>query len=134
MKVGLIRVAGAAALFALAAAGGLGSAPAHGADDEKFLSTIEDLPLMPGLAEDDSRALVFEAPAGRIAEAFAAGEVGRDAVVGFYRETLPQLGWTAENDTRFVREGEVLSLAIENLGPRTTVRFSLAPVAGGKKP
>src|SRR3546814_7081615 len=56
---------------------------------------VEDLPLMPGLAEIADAATVFDAPQGRIVESYAAGTVAAAEIRSFYAQTLPQLGWTA---------------------------------------
>ncbi|MEE9194648.1 MAG: hypothetical protein V3U44_02315, partial [Alphaproteobacteria bacterium] len=43
-----------------------------------FISTIEDLPLMPGLTEEEG-GIVFDSALGRIVEAFATGPVSEMA-------------------------------------------------------
>ncbi len=50
-----------------------GIAPVSGAD--RFISVIEDLPLMDGLIENENAAVTFETAGGRIAEAEARGNV-----------------------------------------------------------
>ena len=97
------------------------------AADTAFVAGVEDLPLMPGLAEISGAATVFDAPQGRIVESFASGAVSADAVRSFYGQTLPQLGWTAAGPTEFRREGERLTLEIKPAAGTTTVRFTLAP-------
>lgn len=95
-------------------------------NSERFVSVIDDLPLMVGLSEV-GEGVEFSTPQGRIAEATATGDVSRLAVQDFYARTLPQLGWKALDSTRFVREGEALYLVLGNDGGVLTVRFSLAP-------
>src|SRR3546814_2954347 len=78
---------------------------------------VEDLPLMPGLAEIADAATVFDAPQGRIVESYAAGTVAAAEIRSFYAQTLPQLGWTAVDagqagPLEFRREGERLTLEI----------------------
>ncbi|HEC14522.1 MAG TPA: hypothetical protein ENI72_02080 [Rhodospirillales bacterium] len=98
-----------------------------------YVSGIEDLPLMEGLAEAPGGALVFDTPGGRIVEAYASGDVLRNDVLGFYAATLPQLGWKRVRDTVFRRENETLRLEFTALdamsGKETgvTVRFALSP-------
>ena len=82
---------------------------------------------MSGLASVSETGMVFDTPAGRIVESFAAGDVERAAVLGFYRDTLPALGWAAEGAGRFVREGEILALDFFGDGGELVVRFTLAP-------
>jgi hypothetical protein len=100
---------------------------APAAADTAFLAGVEDLPLMPGLAEIEGAATVFDAPQGRIVETFAAGAVSADEIRAFYGQTLPQLGWIAAGPTEFRREGERLTLEITAAASTTTVRFTLAP-------
>lgn len=97
------------------------------AADAAFLAGVEDVPLMPGLAEVEGAATVFDAPQGRIVETFAAGSVSADEVRSFYGQTLPQLGWTAASALEFRRAGERLSLEITPAAATTVVRFTLAP-------
>jgi hypothetical protein len=111
--------------FAVACA--LAVASSGAAADTAFVAGVEDLPLMPGLAEVQGAATVFDAPQGRIVETYAAGPVSADDVAAFYVQTLPQLGWTAAGRTEYRREGEKLTLEITPGADETTVRFTLAP-------
>jgi hypothetical protein len=111
---------------------GLAAACGAAAQDARvaFVSGIEDLPLMPGLAEIDETAMVFDTPGGRIIEALTSGPVSRDQVVRFYAATLPQLGWSADGETLFRREGETLELHFSDppvVAGQLAVRFALAP-------
>jgi len=92
-----------------------------------FFSNIEDLPVMPGLAELPGSAVAFDKPEGRIAEVAASGRVSPDEVLAFYLRTLPQLGWRAAGPRRFAREDERLMLDFARKGAQLTVRFSLSP-------
>jgi len=97
-------------------------------EGKEFIAGIEDLPVMPGLAEIADAGLIFDKPSGRIVEAYAQGEVGEQAVLDFYQETLPQLGWLSQAGNRFAREGEELTLQVrasETGG--VVVMFRLAP-------
>ncbi|HEX9462725.1 MAG TPA: hypothetical protein VGB82_08995 [Alphaproteobacteria bacterium] len=112
----------------------LGVGPARAA--ENFVPGVDDLPLMPGLSALTGQGVVFEAPSGRVIEAWAEGAVSRDAVLSFYGSTLPQLGWTAAAPDLFRREGETLRLEFPAAGNRTAqpaaaglllIRFYLSP-------
>jgi hypothetical protein len=104
-----------------------------------FLRFVEDLPLAPGLIEDGNEIVVFDKPNGRIVETRASGRLSSAvAVVDFYRQTLPQLGWTpvaaAVNATpngsiqlNFARTREVLSLLIGTDKGVVVVRFAITP-------
>lgn len=115
-------------LVALLLSLGLGFGLAHAADP--FVAGIDDMPLMPGLVQLAERNVVFDAPSGRIVEAYAEGSVARDAVRSFYARTLPQLGWRGQGGDRYVREGETLRLEFPDAragGNRVLVRFFLSP-------
>jgi len=99
--------------------------PAIAAD--AFLSRLEDLPLAPGLSEDTAAGLSFDSAGGRIVEAYARGDLPVDQVLRFYEETLPQLGWTAENQRQYRRGGERLRLELTQSGQGLTVHYSLSP-------
>ncbi len=92
-----------------------------------FLSMIEDVPLMPGLAERKDLAISFDKPEGRIVEAVAEGRMSQAEVARFYATTLPQLGWKGEGNNRFAREGEELLLNFSTAANKLTVRFALSP-------
>lgn len=112
-------------LIAAAEAGGTGQTGAA------FFTGVEDLPLMPGLAEVPADTMVFDSPEGRFAEAYAVGRVGRTEVLDFYARTLPQLGWRGAGPVEYRREGEVLTiefLAGDGDAP-LTVRFAVSPAS-----
>jgi len=94
-----------------------------------FVAAIEDLPLMPGLAEEEG-GIEFDTARGRIVEAFATGQVSEDAVRAFYDETLPQLGWRPLGRGSFQRENEILAIEFpggHGAAPPLTVGFRLMP-------
>ncbi len=92
-----------------------------------FVTEVADLPLMPGLEEVEGAGVVFDKPSGRIVEAYARGDVTREAVLAFYRDTLPQLGWTEAGGGNFRREGERLALEFLDGDGTLTLRFTLKP-------
>lgn len=93
-----------------------------------FLSVIDDVPLMPGLSERMDAAVVFDKPEGRIVEAEATGRLSRADVLKFYASSLPQLGWRARGEGKFLRDREELALTfMSGSGGSLTVRFTLSP-------
>ncbi|RJF81689.1 hypothetical protein D3877_16340 [Azospirillum cavernae] len=95
-----------------------------------FVPGLADVPAMPGLDPVDAEPLVFDKPDGRIVQAVLSGMVPRGAVLAFYDQTLPQLGWRRAAERSFVREGEGLRLDFVATGApsdKTTVRFTLTP-------
>lgn len=96
-----------------------------------FVTGLEDVPLMPELRDVPDAAVIFDKPSGRLVEAYAEGDVPAEAVLTFYRETLPQLGWSASTESGasavFFRESERLEIQVLEGQPRRTVRFVLSP-------
>ncbi len=102
--------------------------PALAAD--RFVSVIEDLPLMEGLTENENAAVTFDSAGGRIAEAEARGNADPAKVRRFYRDVLPQLGWTPAGDGLYERERERLKLTIEADGDGgAVIAFSVSPIS-----
>ena len=126
MEIGVKNLVRALAAVTMMTVSGGAVAPATAQD--AFFTTVADLPLMPGLEEHLDTALVFDNPGGRIIEVTAAGILTTQAILAFYRETLPQLGWTGVADDRFEREGEVLRLVFTQVTGPTVVMFTIAPV------
>ena len=56
-----------------------------------FVAGTEDIPLMPGLRNQESTLVVFDKPQGRIVEIEARGKVTRAAAEKFYATSLPPL-------------------------------------------
>jgi hypothetical protein len=117
------RIAIAAVLLGAAL---LGPAPLA-AEGSGFIAGTEDVPLMPGLANDLATLVVFDKPQGRIVEVEAKGKVTRDGVEKFYAATLPELGWTADGRRKWQRDGEALRLDFKGRDGDLRVAFSLAP-------
>ena len=104
---------------------------------EPFLIGTTDIPLMPGLTEDEAATVFFDKPAGRILIASPAGCVDRQEAQRYYGTALPQLGWLpgpqAESgailELVYLREGERLTLEFFASGNDcAAMRFLLSPV------
>ena len=117
------------ALVVLCSLAALYEAPAYGQEPTQggFVAGVDDLPLMAGLSEGPEAGFVFDKPSGRIVEAYASGEIVPEAIVRFYEETLPQLGWKRLGELAFTREGEVLRITVTGADGKVIVRFSLLP-------
>jgi len=102
------------------------------AADDGFVAGTGDVPLMAGLVEATDGALIFDAAAGRIVEVRASGPVAADAVLRFYDQTLPQLGWLQTGPGRYAREGEALVLDVTGGAASVDVRFILRPAAASR--
>ena len=102
---------------------------AHAQEPAGFVSTIDDLPLMPGLVEEEG-GMVFDSAQGRIVQSYATGWVSEGAVIAFYAETLPQLGWRPDGPGVFRRDREILKVEFPGgptAAPPLTVGFRLIP-------
>lgn len=97
--------------------------------DSGYLADVDDLPLPPGLSEDDSARVVFDKPEGRIVEAQATGSGTPAGVEDFYAGALPALGWQARGNGAWSRGDEVLQLTISQDGPQVVVRYLITPAA-----
>ncbi len=99
-----------------------------------FLSLARDIPLAPGLVEKNERAVIFDKPQGRIIRMVAQHQEGRQggtnaAVKAYYQAILPNLGWIyvgAEGDLRFQRDGEALTIILNNNAPE--IVFEITPL------
>ncbi|MDD5585473.1 MAG: hypothetical protein PHY92_00760 [Alphaproteobacteria bacterium] len=100
----------------------------------RFTKVIDDLPLMPGLAEQEDKDVLFIAGPGRIAQTTATGMIDIDTVYQYYQKALPQLGWEAIDARTYERDNERLRLDVSgsNAGGLTVARFSVEPVTKGK--
>ena len=100
-----------------------------GARADGFLSGFEDMPLMAPLVDVPDAKVTFDSAAGRIVIAVAEGQVEASAVLRYYRQLLPQLGWkVAAFGPGFVREDEYLVIDFPaREGSLTVVRFTLTP-------
>ena len=99
----------------------------------RFLSVMEEMPLMLGLVEVTDAAVSFDGPSGRIIEAFVAGSVQVDAVRAFYAATLPQLGWARQANGEYRRDAEILRLDVNPAPVGATgagAHFVLRPAKG----
>jgi hypothetical protein len=104
--------------------------------DDAFVAGFEDLPLMVGLTIAEEGSMRFATGGGRIVEAWAVGQSSEAAVLAFYRDTLPQLGWRAKGELSsgqpavFTREGEQLIIAVTVDEAQVMVSFFLRPAGG----
>jgi hypothetical protein len=98
--------------------------PASAAD---YLKAVSDLPLADGLREQAEKATVFDTPLGRIVNAYATGNVKPEAVLDFYDDTLPALGWDRQKAGTYHRKNEILKIDVwgPDEGP-TNVSYTLS--------
>lgn len=100
------------------------------AEARDYLSTIGDVPLAEGLQELPDAGFVFDKPQGRIVQLTASHQAGvtQQALMAFYRDSLPNLGWQARQVApgllTFFRRGEILRLTFT----ADLVIFDLTPM------
>ncbi len=96
--------------------------------EQRFFESLGDVPLMPGLYEMPEESMVFDQPEGRIAESAAAAEgLPLEEIRAFYASALPQMGWRRRADGSFARDGESLTMNVENRDGYSVVRFMVSP-------
>lgn len=96
---------------------------------DEFLSVLPDVPLPSNMSEMIDSQMDFDSAAGRIIQVVASGNAPLNTVKEFYRVTLPQLGWAANNDDSYSRELEQLKLNYSSEGTVTIIQFELSPKA-----
>ncbi len=89
-----------------------------------YSSIAADLPLMPGLSEKPDSLVLFDKTEGRIAEITMTATPSQIAILEYYAETLPALGWHAENPQIWRRRDEQLTL---RFNADKTLTFQLEP-------
>lgn len=93
-----------------------------------FFEALYDVPVMPGLEEVKDQAVLFDKPDGRIASVVAASKsLSAAQIVGFYDESLPQLGWKKIAQNQYVRGSDRLVMDFTKAPPLTVVHFTLSP-------
>lgn len=97
------------------------------AQSQQFLTAVDDLPLMAGLTELVDEAVYFDTPKGRIVEAYAVGDIKKDDILTYYKDSLPALGWKRTAHGTYMRDGEYLSVLVSVEDDTAVVRFSLSP-------
>lgn len=100
---------------------------AHG---ESYSEEIDDLPIMAGYEILDQETVYFDKPDGRIIVLMAFHPEGQSSedVQGFYKKSLPQLGWKLEKSGNFLRGKELLKIEPLVKEDGQYIRFTLMPV------
>lgn len=102
------------------------------AEEPRFFSELNDIPLMPGLYELAGDTVVFDKPEGRIVESSAVTETENvNKIKAFYDSALPQLGWervaSPDGDSAFIRQDEALRLRLESREGVNVVKLMVSP-------
>ncbi len=97
------------------------------AEESRFFSELNDVPLMPGLYELTEKTVVFDKPEGRIVESFAVSEAeNASQIKGFYDSILPQLGWVRQGDS-YSRGEEILRLSVDSGPALNVLKITVSP-------
>jgi len=93
----------------------------------EYLKAVSDLPLADGLKEQVDKETVFDTPLGRIVNAYATGNLKPSAVLDFYDDTLPALGWDRRKAGTYQRKNQILKIDVwgPDQGP-TNVSYTLS--------
>lgn len=98
---------------------------------DAFVLGLPDVPVMVGLAEDTDARLEFDKEQGRIVEVVLRGTHSPQAILDYYREALPELGWVldlSKADRLSLHRGdETLQLHADRHGRVGIVTISLSP-------
>jgi len=109
--------------------------PISSGAENKFLSVIDDVPLLSGLKERVLSASVFDSNRGRITEVQAHGPVTIGSIRQFYSNILPRFGWNLISKKNkslgsdqnvfwsWGRGSEKLVIEVINIGESTEVFF-----------
>lgn len=92
------------------------------AKDFSFIEGLEDIPLMDGLEQNTEKTVSFGNEESRFVEvSLTSSKVGFKKIAAFYKESLPQMGWTYQglvDDTLiFYRDSESLNIHKEKEKP-----------------
>ena len=97
-------------------------------DNNSFIGSLGDVPLMKELSIVENSETSLDLPDGRIVEIFATGSLSKDAISKFYQESLPTLGWKHEQGNSYIRDKESLKLDFfDGDNSFTTLRFTISP-------
>ncbi len=101
------------------------------ADDAKYMSGIEDLPLMPGLKQSPVAMPDFKHLFGHTVNTAATGDVSPEQVTSYYAQTLPEHGWVKVTPVEYRRGNDDLDIAVRSSHMSgAMVHFELIPNKG----
>ncbi|MBR1605406.1 MAG: hypothetical protein IJ660_04795 [Alphaproteobacteria bacterium] len=108
----------------------LGLASVCLATEHAFIEGLEDIPLMRGVHQQTQKNVSFGNEESRFIEVYlTSSKVGFKKIIAFYKESLPQLGWTyqgtIDESVIFYRDSESLTFHRESIKPlqiRVTVK------------
>ncbi len=102
--------------------------PANSPHEAQFFTSLQNMPLMPGLVELTGQTIAFDKPEGRIIESVAQIQgVSKGKIQLYYESVLPQFGWSRIAENTFVRGSERLHLSFEDYEEQSFLRVMVMP-------
>ena len=107
---------------------GLFLGAAQASADVAFFEAIRDVPLAPGLVENQGETLVFDKPDGRFVESTATlSGATIPAVRSYYGQALPQFGWSQSGTDTYIRGDEILEFSFFEDDVSAAMLISIRP-------
>ena len=97
------------------------------AQTPQFFSTLPDIPVMLGLEEIAGETISFDKPQGRIIEISALTSQTPQAILRFYKDSLPQFGWVQISQKEFFRKDEYLVFDFSQVEQDGIVKIMIKP-------
>ena len=88
---------------------------------------IGDVPIMAGLEVETGLGFAFDSADGRIVMIYTSGDVAASAVVAYYAQALPPLGWEAVDARIWRRGAERLTITQVKTAPLTLWKIAITP-------
>lgn len=95
-----------------------------------FVAGMQDVPLMEGLQALPEELFIYDTLNEHVilSSATASAE-HKTQIQAFYKETLPELGWTETAAERWSRDGEKLSIDFDLNGTDLFIQFTLETIS-----
>ncbi len=98
-----------------------------------FVQGSEDIPLLVGMEKIFEESLGFDSDSGSIMSCAYESRIALEKTQEFYKKTLPQMGWKAEEISeqfvqkiKFTRENEKLEIEFSNKNGKNILRFFIS--------
>ena len=92
------------------------------------VSFIDDIPVKETMNVEPELSFSFDSPSGRIVILIATSDEKKEALLRFYDETMPQLGWI-KTDNEYLRGQEKFQLISSANQNRLIWRLSITPIS-----
>jgi hypothetical protein len=97
---------------------------------QKYVPGIEDLPVYSGFKQIGKNNVIYDSESGRIIDiSYSGNDITVNDVQNYYSETLPQLGWSKNKSSEYIRDGECLKVSIKEDNGVVFLKFTIKPLA-----